>query len=348
MNKPVFTIGVTGMNAIDSPGSGVGVIRAIRESADFDVRIIGLVYESLEPGIYMEGIADKSYMIPYPSAGRESLLKRLTYIHDKEHLDLLIPNFDAELYNFISLMPVFKKMKIKTFLPSLKKLEAIDKLHLHEFGKKFGYNVPKTHFLSSISQIGEIEDDFEYPVVVKGKFYEAYIAHNPEQVTGFFHKLNAKWGLPVIIQEFIHGTEIDIAALGDGKGRTIGAIPMRKLYITDKGKAWSGIVIDDPALLKLTRKFTRDSRWKGGFELEIMRNEQEELYIMEINPRFPAWIYTTAPAGQNLPAALVNLAMGLPAPTYKHYDVGTMFVRYAWDNITHIREFEKISNYGER
>jgi carbamoyl-phosphate synthase large subunit len=123
---------------------------------------------------------------------------------------------------------------------------------------------------------------------------------------------------------------------------------MRKLYITDKGKAWSGIVIDDPSLLKLTRKFTRDSRWKGGFELEIMRTEKEELYIMEINPRFPAWIYTTAAAGQNLPASLVNLVMGLPVSSFRKYEVGTMFVRYAWDNITHIREFEKISNYGER
>ncbi len=348
MDKPVFTIGITGLNAIDSPGSGVGVIRAIRQSTSFDVRIIGLVYESLEPGIYMEGIADKSYMIPYPSAGREALLKRLSYIHSKESLDLLIPNFDAELFNFIKLVPEFKKMKIRTFLPSLAKLETLDKMHLHEFGKKFGFKVPKTKFISSKSQVADLENDFEYPLVVKGKFYEAYIAHYPEEVPSFFDKLNAKWGLPVIIQEFINGTEIDVAGMGDGKGRTVGAIPMRKLYITDKGKAWSGIVIDDPALLKLTHKFVRDSRWKGGFELEIMRTKANEMYIMEVNPRFPAWIFTTVAAGQNLPESLVKIAMGLPAPSFKKYEVGTMFVRYAWDNITNINEFEKISNYGER
>ena len=40
--------------------------------------------ESLEPGIYMEGITDKAYQIPYPSAGSESLLTRLEYIHEKK------------------------------------------------------------------------------------------------------------------------------------------------------------------------------------------------------------------------------------------------------------------------
>ena len=42
------------------------------------------------------------------------------------------------------------------------------------------------------------------------------------------------------------------------------------------------------------------------------------------------------------------MAMGLKAEPYTTYETGTMFVRYAWDNITHIKEFEKISNYGER
>jgi carbamoyl-phosphate synthase large subunit len=96
-----LTVAVTGLNAIDSPGPGVAVIRGIRDCADWDVRIIGLSYESLEPGIYMEGVCDKVYQIPYPSAGTEAILNRLEYIHERENVDVLIPNFDAELYNFI-------------------------------------------------------------------------------------------------------------------------------------------------------------------------------------------------------------------------------------------------------
>ncbi|MCX6314808.1 MAG: hypothetical protein NTX08_08755, partial [Sphingobacteriales bacterium] len=63
--KPLV-IAITGLNAIDSPGPGVAVIRAIREGIPGPVRIIGLAYESLEPGIYMDGICDKTYQISYP------------------------------------------------------------------------------------------------------------------------------------------------------------------------------------------------------------------------------------------------------------------------------------------
>ena len=64
-----IVIAITGLNAIDSPGPGVAVARAIREGFDRPVRIIGLAYENLEPGIYIEGICDKTYQISYPAAG---------------------------------------------------------------------------------------------------------------------------------------------------------------------------------------------------------------------------------------------------------------------------------------
>src|ERR1041385_445178 len=77
-----YTVAVTGLNAIDSPGPGMAVIRALREAKDFDVRIIGLSYEALEPGIYLHEWVEKTYQIPYPSAGSEALLGRLQFIHE--------------------------------------------------------------------------------------------------------------------------------------------------------------------------------------------------------------------------------------------------------------------------
>ena len=68
-----LVIAVTGLNAIDSPGPGVAVIRAIRECSDFDVRIIGLSYEALEPGIYLHDLVDTTYQIPSPSVGTDGL-----------------------------------------------------------------------------------------------------------------------------------------------------------------------------------------------------------------------------------------------------------------------------------
>ena len=101
MSKPKYTIAVTGLNAIDSPGPGLAVIRALRDAESFDVRIIGLSYEALEPGIYMHELVDKTYQIPYPSAGQQVLFDRFSYINKVENIDFLFPNFDVQTFSFI-------------------------------------------------------------------------------------------------------------------------------------------------------------------------------------------------------------------------------------------------------
>jgi carbamoyl-phosphate synthase large subunit len=345
--KEQIVIAVTALNAIDSPGPGVAVIRAIRDCSDFNARIIGLSYESLEPGIYMHDLIDKTYQIPYPSAGTDALFARISHITKTEHIDVIIPNFDAELYNFIRIKDELLKLGIKTFLPSQEEFEARDKINLFRFGKKNDLLVPADKIIHQISEIQNAADKFGFPLVVKGKFYDAIICNTLEQAEKAFYKLQAKWGMPVIIQEFISGTEVNIAALGDGNGNAISIVPMRKLYITDKGKAWAGITIDDQMLIDLALKFIKATKWRGGCELEIMMTSDRKPYIMEVNPRFPAWIYLTAAAGQNQPAALVKLALGQEVTQYKSFEIGKVFIRYSWDLITDITEFHKISGSGE-
>ena len=345
--KQPIVVAVTGLNAIDSPGPGVAVIRAVREGFEQPVRIIGLSYETLEPGIYMHDVVDKTYQIPYPSAGIEALRARLQYIHDKEKINVIIPNFDAELYNFIKVAPSLRAMGIETFLPSTEQFDMRDKMNLFNFGVKYGLHVPKDKIIFRVDELYGIAEEFGYPLVVKGKFYDAIIAYTMEQAQKAFYKLSAKWGFPIIVQQFISGTEINIAALGDGKGNAISIIPMRKLYITDKGKAWAGITLEDESLLELARTFIKATNWKGGCELEVMRTIDNKPYIMEVNPRFPAWIYLSAAAGQNQPASLVKMAMGEEVKPFTEYEVGKIFIRYSWDHITDVSEFQKISAFGE-
>lgn len=347
MEKKKINIAVSGLNAIDSPGPGVPVIRALKEAKHFKARIIGLAYESLEPGIYMHDLVDKTYHIPYPSAGVESLMNRLDYIHSIEKLDIIIPNFDAELYSFIKLENTLIEKGIQTFLPTMKQFEERNKINLPEFGKKYKIKVPFSKPIYSLGEINSLEKEFTYPVVVKGRYYDAFIANNKEQIRTYFNKISSKWGIPIIIQQFIHGSEYNVTGLGDGKGNTIAAVPMRKQYITDKGKAWGGISIGDKTMLELTNKFINSTKWRGGFELELMKNNDNEFYLLEINPRMPAWIYLAVGVGQNIPEALVRLALGEEVRPFRKYNIGKLFIRYSWDMIVDIKEYEKLSTYGE-
>jgi len=349
MKRKKINVAVTGLNAIDSPGPGIPVIRALRESKEFDVRIIGLSYETLEPGIYMHDLVDKTYQIPFPSSGTKSLLTRIGYIHSVEKIDVIIPNFDAELFNFIKLEDTLKKeFGIKMFLPTEKQFESRQKANLNEFGKKHKIKVPHSKMIFSVNEVPALRNEFAYPLVVKGKFYDASVAYTPEQVVTYFNKISAKWGLPIIIQQHVYGSEVNVTALGDGKGNTIGAVPMRKQYITDKGKAWAGISLDDKKLIDITSKLIRSTKWRGGLETEWIKTSDGEYYLLEINPRFPAWVYLAVGCGQNHPEALLKLALGnKKVSPYKKYEVGKMFIRYSYDLIVNLSEFEKISTLGE-
>ncbi|OQY79199.1 MAG: biotin carboxylase, partial [Ignavibacteriales bacterium UTCHB3] len=304
-------IAVTGLNATDNPGPGVPVIRSLKEGGLPELQIIGLVYDSLEPGIYMDGLADKHYLIPYPSAGLEPLMEWLGYINSIEKIDMIIPTLDSELYAFVKLAPKLKALGIKTFLPSADQLNIRGKDKLFNFCKAEGINVPKNILAATLQDIYRVTSELSLPAVVKGIFYEAYIANNLEETSSYFRKIANKWGYPIIIQEYIRGTEYNVVALGDGNGGMTGAVPMKKLYITDKGKGWAGVSIQEPALLRISEKVISSIKWKGGMELEFMRSETTgEFYLLEINPRFPAWVYLAVGAGQNLPSAMVRMALG--------------------------------------
>ena len=347
MSRSKITVAVTALNAIDSPGPGVSVIRGLKESQLFDVRIIGLSYESLEPGIYMRDLVDRVYQVPYPSAGIETLMARVEYIHSKENLDVIIPNFDAELFPFIRLEKRLKAMGISTLLPTEIQFEERHKTNLPDFGKKYGIKVPESIPVYGHEDLRAGCDKISFPLLVKGKYYDAHVAFNLEHAREYFNKISAKWGLPVILQKYVKGIEYNVIGLGDGKGNRISAVPIRKQYITDKGKAWGGISVGDEKMLKLTDNFIQSTKWRGPFELELMKDEKNDFWLLEINPRIPAWVYLAIGVGQNIPEALVRLALGETVEPYKSYEVGKMFIRYSWDMIVDLKDYQQISTYGE-
>lgn len=338
---------LTGLNATDSPGAGVAVARALLESPDHEVRLIGLSYEALEPGIYLRELFAKTYLLPYPAAGSQALLERLAYVQQQESVAVIIPNFDAELPHFIRLEPQLRALGIRLFLPTLAQLESRDKLNLSAFGATHNLPVPATHLLRQAADLPAAATALGWPLVLKGRYYEAQVVATLATAEAAFGPLAARWGLPLLAQQFVAGQELNVAGLADGRGQLLSAVPMRKLTITDKGKAWAGITIEDERLSELARRFAAATQWRGGFELELLRTAADEVFILEINPRFPAWIYLAAAAGHNQPAALLRLALGEGVGNFDAVAVGKLFVRYAWDMIADYPDFQQIAGVGE-
>ncbi|MBU0552486.1 ATP-grasp domain-containing protein [Myxococcota bacterium] len=340
------TVAVTGLNATDNPGPGMGVIRALRHNPEFKGKIVGLVYDTLEPGIYATQWVDEVYLIPYPSEGIDALSARLHYINEQVGIDAIIPTLDSELPAFIALEPLLKGWGIGMFLPSQAQFQLRSKARLIELGKQADIDVPPTQILQDVKDLYTIHETLGWPLVIKGMLYGATICRNVDEAVAAYHKVAAQWGYPILAQRFLKGEEFDVVAVGDGQGGLIGAVPMRKTFLTDKGKGWAGISIRDPALLRITERFMQATKWRGPCEVEILKST-EGYHLIEVNPRFPAWCYLSAGAGMNLPEAVLELSMGHEVTPKTEFVVGRMFVRISLDQIADIEDFQALTTRGE-
>jgi carbamoyl-phosphate synthase large subunit len=342
-----LTVAVTGLNATDNPAPGVGVIRALRHDPEFRGRIVGLSYDALDSGNYARDLVDDVFLFPYPSQGLGVVEARLRYIHEQVPIDVIVPTLDSELPGFFELEPVLRELGIGSFLPTSEQFELRSKVHLATLGERSDISVPAAEVLSGVEQLATLHERMPYPVWVKGPLYGAQKAYDMHEATVAFHQMVAKWGLPVVVQADVQGDEYDVAAVGDGRGGMVGAVAMRKTLLTDKGKGWAGVTVRDPALFDLTSRFFAATRWRGPCEVEALKDRDGHWHLLEVNPRFPAWIHTSAGAGLNLPRAVVRLAAGIPVEPSTDYRAGTLFVRIAIDQIATLSDYEALVTSGE-
>lgn len=344
---PGPVVGVTGLNATDNPGPGVAVIRALRSDPAFGGSVVGLAHDVLDPGLYLDGLLDAAFLVPYPSAGRAALLDRLAHVRARVGLDVLLPTLDSELPALLDQEAALAALGVATYLPTRAQHDMRSKARLHDLARAHGLPVPDSVVLTDVDAVYHLHAQLPGPVVVKGVFYGATVCHSVDDAVAAFHAAAAEWGLPVVAQAFVEGEEVSVCAVGDGAGGVVGAVPMKKLLLTRSGKGWAGVTIDDPALLALTAAFMAATRWRGPCELEARRQADGTLFLMEINPRFPAWCDLTSGAGQNQVAAVVALARGEDPRPLPAYTVGTAFVRISLDQIVDISALDALTTRGE-
>ena len=341
-----IVVGITGINSSDNPGPGVGVARSLKEAGDLDVRIIGLAYDALETGLYLDGLMERSFIIPYGSSGSEALLERLLYVKSVAGLDFVIPCLDTELPLFSRIEDELSRAGIATLLPSAEQFRLRGKDRLAEVAAAIGLDLPKTRVVSSFEDLTEALEDLTLPVVVKGTHYNAVRAYTVQEAQDGFHAMLAQSGYPIIVQETVNGEELNLIAVGDGAGGNLGQVVMKKLGTTSLGKMWTGVTVRNEPMIEAARRFIETYRWRGAFELECIA-DGEKTWLIEINPRFPAWAYFATAVGVNLPAAMIRSVFGLPAAPPGRYEAGRLYVRSVEERVTDLDTFQKLVTRGE-
>ncbi|WP_022846722.1 MULTISPECIES: ATP-grasp domain-containing protein [unclassified Desulfurobacterium] len=339
-------VAVSGINAVDNPGPGIGVIKGIKEKYK-ETAIVGLAYDAMEPGVYMDWLINRVYIMPYPSEGEEPFINRLLYIKETAGLDAVIPTLDAELPLFIANSEKLNSYGISTFLPTKEQFKLRSKDRVSELAKDIGLKVPESFIVVSYEDLTAAINEIGFPVMIKGIFYKAYKAFNYQEATSYFNKIASEWGYPIIVQKVISGEEMNVVGVGDGEGGHFGMVGIKKLWITSLGKIWTGVTVKHEKMLKAAENFVEKYRWRGAFELECIVSG-DDIYLIEINPRFPAWVYFSVGVGINLPARLLDAALGREPERRSDYEAGKLYIRFTDDFVTDMDTFQKIVTRGER
>ncbi len=343
-----LNVAVTGLHAADNPAPGIGVIRCLHHPERWGGKIIGLAYDALDTGIYDEGLLGHAYLIPYPNSGSQALLERLLYIHEQQHIDVIIPTLDSELPVFQKLEQTLKSNGIAMFIPPKQVTDLISKAKLADLCEKVGIPFPETKVIKEPGELKDAVKEIGFPLMIKGIYYEAYTCNTLADVQQNFDKIRLKWGLPIILQKKIESEEFDVCCVCDENSDLLGAVPIRKTRLTDKGKAWAAVTLRNKQLLELSANVLKHIRWIGPCEVEILKNVKTGEYnLIEINPRFPAWIYLCTGADQNLPRLVVELARGKSLKPLEIAKSGICFVRHAIDLVCPLDYIENLTTLGE-
>lgn len=306
-------VAVSGVSTLDVVNAGLGVARSLRLAPGIG-RLYGFGYGNFDSGLYRPELFDAGFRLA-ASDDAGILLDRLTAIHAEHPFDVAIPCLDGEIPRFIEIENELEAIGIRSLLPGPEAFEARSKSNLFASESRIshgGFAIPATILVRSEKAVEQAVRKLGLPVALKGPVSHAFPARSLDEARAAWAALRKKGCSEALVQEFIAGERFAVAAVCDREHRAVSTLAIKKLRICDRGSTWSAVSVDQPALQAGFGDYLTALEWVGPAEGEFIRDEiSEQFYLIEVNPRFTAWISFSAHLGLNHPHAAARLAMGL-------------------------------------
>lgn len=310
-------VGVTGVSAFNFVMPGIGVAQSLRHEPGVS-RLIGIGYGPYDTGIHRHGIFDEVYTLP-DTRDHGATVKRIAEIKELAGLDVLIPTLDFEVEAIASAANELRQIGLSILLPSADALSRSQKKSLASADLKASWSafeIPETAVIGSRRALESAAKSLGFPLMIKGLVSGASIAHSLEEAHALWQAMTDESPDECLVQRCIRGDEFAVAAVCDNSHRIVQSVTIKKLLKCERGNTWGAIRIDAPDLTASLDEFLSSLKFAGPVEAEFIRETTtEKFYLIEINPRFPAWIRYAANIGFNLPLLNVHLASHQPAPT---------------------------------
>lgn len=299
---------VSGLYCGGNPQPGVGIVRSLREGYP-NAQLVGVEYSTRVSGIHWEGLDEVWLQRPW-----EELDLDLYGAKVKAALDaggLWISGSDLEA---LWLGTVFPDGHPNLLAPPPAALKGIAKPAV-EAHRGLPVSIP-TYVATDLPdwELHAFCRQHNWRMWLKGPYYDAARVGSWDVFVAARAALTKVWSTETLfLQAHVSGYEESVM-FAAYQGELLSCVSMRKRDITPEGKTWAGDVSEvDPEFERPLRRIVKELNWTGGGEVEMVRDAAGKLWLLEVNPRFPAWVHGATIAGFNLPSLLVQAATGTRA-----------------------------------
>jgi len=341
-------VAVSGLSTIDVVNAGLGTARALRRGPGI-AQLYGLGYGAFDSGAYRAELFDAAYRLP-SSDDPEALLERLREIHARTPFDCLLPCLDGEILRYAAVRDELEALGVRTLLPGARSFERRSKVGLADpaLARDWGaFAIPDTVRAHTGAEVAAAVRALGAPVVVKGPVSHALRAGDADEARAAWARLRERGCTEALVQAHVAGERFAVSALCDRAHRCVASFTIKKLRVCERGSTWSGLRVEQPGLERAFAGFLRELAWTGPVEGEFIRDELDErFYLVEVNPRFTAWVAYTAQAGPNHPYLAVCAALGRDPEPLAHAGDQPVFMRRCEDVPVRASAFAAMATTG--
>ncbi len=303
MQKAIF---VSGMHSGQNPCSGLGILRSLREAFPVEqFKLVGVDHWQGSSGLH-HAVCDDHWLLP-----------SWNQIQDELHSQRIQERLDSGDY-WISALDLEVRWlgenigtHARLLAPSREAVEQTAKPEVRAF-RPMGYQIPEVISAEAPeTDIHAFLREHSWRCWIKSPFHDAARVTNWASFLSLRARVSRQWkSRNLFVQRHIAGVE-ETLTFAAHQGKLIEAVKLEKRQLTWEGKTWAGRVtqLQGEERERLAES-VREVGWTGGGELEVLRTPDQKTYIIECNPRFPAWIYGSTLAGFNLPARLLEEVSG--------------------------------------
>ena len=201
--------------------------------------------------------------------------------------------------------------------------DLTDKARFAQLCARVGLPAPRATVLPE--GLRDAADALRFPVVIKpvthahrfGPGKAARVA-TPDELVALWQRIERP-GLQVVAQELVPGPETRVEsyhAYVDSTGNVVAEFTGQKMRTEPDEFGWSTRVriTDSDDVRAMGRAIVDAVGLKGVCKIDLKRDDDGRLWLLEINPRFNLWHNPAAVAGVNLPALVYADLTGTARP----------------------------------